>query len=120
MSRSCLPLRIAALGAVLTVAACQAAPAPGARAPASARAFPHDDARTALAAAARGLRSCGTEGRSEEVVADLRFAPDGKVADVDVSTSDDATTSCVRTKLAEVAVTPFDGDPVTMRMRVRL
>ncbi len=129
MSRSCLSIRFAALASLpglLLVTAChgQAPPAPPRSnlppASSDAQPFPREDARTALAAAARGLRSCGTEGRSEEVVAALRFEPTGRVGDVDVDASDAETTSCLRTKLAEIAVTPFDGAPVTMEVRVRL
>ncbi len=122
-------LRIAALASPVLAAACHAgAPPvdpPHAEAATTAstsegRAFPREDARTALAAAARGLRSCGVEGRAEDVVADVRFEPSGGVSAVDVDGPDADTRACVRGKLAEVAVTPFDGRPVTMQIRVRL
>lgn len=126
MPRSCLSLRIASLPGLVLVSACHGGSPPEpprtqvATTSSEVRPFPREDARTALAAAARGLRSCGVEGRSEEVVADLRFEPSGSVGDVDVTASDPQTSACVRAKLADVAVTAFDGQPVTMRMRVRI
>lgn len=129
MSRLRLSLRIAALASPVLAAACHGA-APPAEPPhaeaattastSDGRAFPREDARTALAAAARGLRSCGVEGRAEDVVADVRFEPSGDVSEVAVDGPDADTRACVRGKLAEVAVTPFDGGPVTMQIRVRL
>ena len=86
-----------------------------------ARPFPRSDAQTALAAAARGLRVCRVGGGAEELRARLRFEPSGEVGEVELSPSgDDPVASCVKKKLEQVAVLPFDGDAVTVRMRVRL
>ena len=124
MLRSRLLIPIAALS-LLAVGGCHSgAPAesPTSRAEttsAETRAFPKDDARTALNAAARGLKSC--DGDASTVIdASLEFEPSGKVGSVEVRPAEEPVASCVRTKLAEVAVMPFDGEPVKMTMRVRL
>ncbi len=89
------------------------------------RPFPRDDARTALRAAARGVRSCRADGASPQAFdAHLHFEPSGKVAAVTLGDGSDRVAtdvaSCVKTRLAEVALTPFDGAPVTVKMRVEL
>jgi hypothetical protein len=85
------------------------------------RPFPRDDARTALRAAARGLRSC-SDATPLSFDAHLRFEPTGKVSEVAIPANEIAQpiATCVKTRLTEVALTPFDGDPVTVRMRVEL
>lgn len=124
MSRSRLLLRIAALG--LFVVGCHSggeAQAPTSRAETTAadgRTFPEHDARTALAAASRGLKSCRGEGGPSALDAAVKFEPSGKVSSVDVKPAAEPVAGCVREKLAQVAVMPFDGQPVTLAMRVQL
>lgn len=123
MLRSRLLFLVAALG---VLAACRSggeARAPTSRAEttsADSRSFPAEDARTALNAASRGLRSCRAEGGPSTVDATVMFDPNGKVSKVDVTPASEPVASCVKTKLAEVSVLPFEGDPVTMAMMVRL
>ena len=125
MLRSRLLIPIAALS-LLAVAGCHSTPGadvPSSRAEttsADSRAFPADDARTALNAASRGLKSCRDEGSPPTIDASVKFEPSGKVSAVDVKPAEEPVASCIRMKLAEVAVMPFDGEPVTMSMRVRL
>lgn len=83
-------------------------------------AFPADDARTALNAASHGLKSCRAAEGPAEVDAAVKFEPSGKVTKVDVTPAAEPVASCVKTKLADVSVMPFAGEPVTMSMRVRL
>ena len=82
--------------------------------------FHEHDARTALNAASRGLRSCRAEGGPSTVDATVKFEPSGKVSKIDVTPASEPVASCVKTKLAEVSVLPFDGEPITMAMMVRL
>lgn len=123
MLRSRLLFLVAALG---VLAACHSggeARAPTARTEttaADARPFPADDARTALHAAAPGLRACRTDAGPSKLDATVRFDPNGKVSKVDVTPEAEPAASCVKKKLAEVAVMPFDGAPVTMTTRVAL
>ena len=91
----------------------------------SKRPFPKDDARTALRAAARGVRVCRAEGsESHAFDAHLRFEPSGRVTAVALGDGSARVptdvASCVRGRLAEVALTAFDGEPVTVKMRVDL
>ena len=87
---------------------------------ADSNAFPEHDARTALNAASRGLKACRAEGRPSAVDAAVKFERTGKVSTVDVKPATEPVASCVRQKLAEVAVMPFEGEPVTLSMRVVL
>lgn len=125
MLRSRLLLRIAAL-CLVGVAGCHSAEEakdPSSRAEttsADSRAFPADDARTALNAASHGLKSCRVEGGPSVVDAAVKFDPTGRVSKVDVTPEAEPVASCVKTKLAEVAVMPFEGQAVTMTTRVRL
>src|SRR5690606_29477380 len=114
MSRSRPLLRIAAsLLLFAALAACHSGT--GAEAPTSrtettaadARAFPADDAGSALNAASGGLRSCLGEGGSSTRDAAVRFEPSGRVSKVDVTPAGDPAATCVRSKLSEVAVLPF-------------
>jgi hypothetical protein len=82
--------------------------------------FPQDDARTALRAAQGGLRSCSESAIPRSVDVRVRFESTGKVSKVDVVPPDGRAASCVRTRLGEVAITPFKGDPVTLQMTVQL
>jgi len=50
----------------------------------------------------------------------VKFDPTGRVSKVDVTPATEPVASCVKTKLAEVAVMPFSGEAVTMTTRVRL
>jgi hypothetical protein len=81
--------------------------------------FPAADVRTALLAASRGLRSCG-DGRSHSYKASLRFDPSGRVGRVEVVPSDGPTAACVERRLAEVSVTSFTGEAVTVVLPVDL
>lgn len=83
-------------------------------------AFPRDEAQTALRAAEGGLHSCndGASPRSLEVT--LRFDPSGNVSDVDVSPADDRAAECVRARLSDVSVMPFEGGPVTVKRSIAL
>jgi hypothetical protein len=83
-------------------------------------AFPGEDARTALRAAQGGLRSCSDSAVPQSFDVTLRFEPSGKVSKVDVVPSAGRAASCLRTRLAEVAVTPFKGEPVSLRMPLQL
>lgn len=126
MLRSRLLIRIAAFVTLALAAGCHSGPS--AEAPTShaettsgdARAFPADDARTALNAASPGLRSCRKDSGTNVVDASVKFEPTGKVSSIDVKPADEPVASCVRTKLAEVSVMPFDGAPVTMSLHVRM
>jgi hypothetical protein len=124
MLRSRLLLRIAALALLVGCHSGTAAEAPSSSraetTSADSNAFPADDARTALNAASRGLRSCRVEGGPSTVDASLRFEPNGRVSKVDVTPATEPVAACVKAKLADVSVMPFDGDAVTMAMMVRL
>ncbi|MBX3209325.1 MAG: hypothetical protein KF764_30105 [Labilithrix sp.] len=95
------------------------APAGSPTAPAGG-AFPQDEARTALRAAEGGLRSCNDGAVPRSLEATIRFEPSGKVSDVDVAPADDRAASCVRSRLRDVSVVPFTGEPVTVRVSVTL
>ena len=82
--------------------------------------FPRDDARTALRAAEGGLRSCNDSAVPRTLHVAMRFEPSGKVSTVEVSPADGRVASCVQSRLREVAITPFEGRPVTMRVPVTL
>jgi hypothetical protein len=86
--------------------------------------IPYEDARTPLRAAAGGLRSWRPRGKPNApraFEALLRFEPSGKVSRVDLTPADGAAAAaCVRGRLSEIAVTSFTGDPVTVKMPVRL
>jgi hypothetical protein len=128
MLRSRLLLRIAALCGLLASVACHSGTetqSPSARAETTGadsdvRAFPKQDARTALNAASRGLKSCRSEGGPGQLEAAVKFEPTGKVSTVDVKPAAEPVAACVREKLAQVAVMPFEGSAVTMSMQVRL
>lgn len=126
MSRSRLLLRIAALSAVFAVVGCHSggdAQTPTSRAEttgADSNAFPEHDARTALNAASRGLKSCRSESGPSTLEASVKFERTGKVTAVDVRPAAEPVAGCVREKLAQVAVMPFDGEPVTMSMLVQM
>ncbi len=84
--------------------------------------FPRDDAKTALRAAQGGLRSCRAIASDfSPLEATLRFEPSGKVSRVDVAppTANAETASCVRSRLAEISIPKFTGDPVIVKMPVR-
>jgi hypothetical protein len=126
MSRSRLLLRIAAICGLFVTVGCHSggdAQSPTSRAETTAAdsaAFSEHDARTALNAASRGLKSCRTDGGPREVEAAVKFEPTGKVSTVDVKPAAEPVAACVREKLAQVAVMPFQGSAVTMSMQVRL
>jgi hypothetical protein len=52
--------------------------------------------------------------------ATLRFDPSGRVGKVDVSPPDGRVASCIRSRLGEVTLRSFEGDPVTARMAFEL
>lgn len=115
------------ISCVLVSSACSVGSAPVA--PAAARApvatpetapsFPHDDAKTALVAATRGLKAC--RGAEPTVVhATLEFEPSGRVSRLEITPSAGRLADCVRADLAQVAIPSFEGPPVAMQMRVRL
>lgn len=83
-------------------------------------AFPREDARTALRAAEAGLRSCTESPVPRTLHVTMRFEPSGRVSRVEVAPADGRAASCVRSRLSEVAVTPFEGQPVTVRLPVTL
>jgi hypothetical protein len=127
MSCSRLLLRIAAPLALLAFAAgCHSgedARSPSSRAEitgADSRAFPEHDARTALNAASRGLKSCRKQTGPSTLEATLKFEPTGNVSSVDVKPAVEPVAACVRAKLAEVVVMPFSGAPVTMSVQLRI
>lgn len=78
------------------------------------------DVRTALRAADGGLRSCKDKASPRSLGVVLRFETSGNVSKVDVIPSENAAASCVRARLSEITVMPFTGEPVTVRMSVRL
>ncbi len=88
--------------------------------PARGSTFPRDDARTALRAAEGGLRSCSDSAVPRTLQVTMRFEPSGKVSTVEVSPPDGRAAACVQQRLREVAVAPFEGQPVTIRMPVTL
>lgn len=129
MLRSRLLLRIAAPFAALFFVGCHSGEE--ARTPASqsettyttgadARAFPEHDARTALNAASRGLKSCRRAAGPSALEAKVKFEPSGNVSNVDVSPAAEPVATCVRQKLASVSVMPFEGEPVTMAVHVQM
>lgn len=123
MLRSRLLLRIAALGLLVGCHSAIPAETSSSRAEttsADSPAFPADDARTALNAASRGLRSCRVEGGPSTVDASLRFEPNGRVSKVEVTPPSEPVAACIKAKLAEVSVMPFEGGAVTMPIMVRL
>jgi hypothetical protein len=83
------------------------------------RDFPADDVRTAMRAAADGLRSCG-DVEAHTFQAALRIEPTGHVSRVDVTPKDGASAECIRGRLAELAVPSFSGDSVTVLMPISL
>jgi hypothetical protein len=93
------------------------------------RAFPSDDAGTALRVARSGLGSCNDSNAARSFDVALRFEPSGRVGEVDVvpsrddparSTEHDDVARCVQRRLSEVSVRSFAGAPVTLRMTVDL
>ena len=126
MLRSRLLLRFAAPLALAALVGCHSgaeAQAPTSRAEttgAEAPAFPEHDARTALNAAWPGLKSCRTEAGPTSVDAVVKFEPSGKVGAVEVKPEAEPVATCVRERLAEIAVLPFSGPPVTMSMHVQM
>lgn len=82
--------------------------------------FPHDDAKTALAAASRGLKACRTGSRPIEIDATLEFSPDGKVKKLKVAPSTGPVAECVRADLAQVAIPSFEGPPVAVDLKTTL
>jgi hypothetical protein len=81
--------------------------------------FPAEDVRTALRAAAGGLRSCG-DAQAHSFQAALRFEQSGRVAKVEVTPAAGPIAECIRGRLAQISVTPFGGGPVTVMMPVEL
>ncbi|MBX3192460.1 MAG: hypothetical protein KF819_36050 [Labilithrix sp.] len=112
--------------AISCVVACTAAPpAPvsvahtTAATPESTPSFPHDDAKTALAAASLHLKAC--RGAEPVVVhATVEFEPSGRVSRVETTPAEGRQAACVQADLAQVAIPKFEGPPVAMKLRVRL
>jgi hypothetical protein len=93
------------------------------------QAFPRDDAKVALRAAEGGLRSCRLGHDAWEVEVMVKFEPtSGNVSNVDVTPMRGSREtelfktfeSCVKSRLTEVAVTPFAGNAVTMTVPMKL
>lgn len=82
--------------------------------------FPREEVRTALRAAEGGLRSCNDSAVPQTLHVTMRFEPSGSVSAVEVSPSGGRAASCVESRLREVAVAPFQGQPVTVRTSVTL
>lgn len=82
--------------------------------------FPSDDAKTALAAASRGLKACRTGSAPVEVDATIEFAPDGKVKKLKVAPSSGPVADCVRADLAQVEIPRFEGPPVAVDLKTTL
>lgn len=126
MLRSRLLLRFAAPLVLFCFAGCHSgedAKSPSSSAEttsADSRAFSEHDAKTALNAASRGLRSCREPSGPSALEARLKFEPSGNVSSVDVKPAAEPVATCVRDKLAAVSIMPFEGQPVTMSMRVDL
>jgi hypothetical protein len=78
------------------------------------------EAQTALRAAEGGLHSCNASAVPTELDVTLRFEPSGRVGNVDVVPNAGRVASCVRSRLAEITLVPFAGEPVTLRKRVTL
>jgi hypothetical protein len=85
-----------------------------------AQSFPEADARTAIAAATHGLKTCKTPDGPQEMDATLRFEPTGKVSNVELAPFDPDVSPCVKKRLAEVEVRPFQGEAKSLRTRVKL
>jgi len=81
--------------------------------------FPREDARTALRAAEGGLHSCTDSAVPQTLDVSVRFETSGNVSSVEVTPPGRAA-SCVESRLREVAVTPFEGQPVTVRLPMTL
>lgn len=82
--------------------------------------FPHDDVRTALAAASRGLKACRTGDAPVEVDATLEFAPNGKVKKLKIAPATGPLAECVRADLAQVEIPEFVGPPVAVDLKTTL
>ena len=82
--------------------------------------FPREEVRTTLRAAEGGLRSCNDGAIPQTFHVTMRFEPSGHVSTVEVSPAGSHAASCVEGRLREVAVAPFRGQPVTVRMPVTL
>lgn len=130
MLRSRLLLRIAAPLALFGSAACHSGEE--AQSPSTSRAettettgadapaVQEHDARTALNAASPGLKACGRDGAPTAIDAEVRFEPSGNVSTVEVKPAVEPVATCVREKLEEVAILPFRGEPLTVRMHIRI
>lgn len=79
----------------------------------------HGDARTALAAASPGLKTCQRARGPRAVEVALRFEPNGKVSRVDVEPAGEVA-ACVRERLARIEILPFRGASFTVRERIWL
>jgi len=82
--------------------------------------FPHDDAKTALAAASRGLKACRTGAAPVEVDATLEFAPSGKVKKLKVAPATGPLADCVRADLRQIEIPEFVGPPVAVDLKTTL
>lgn len=82
--------------------------------------FPHDDARTAISAARRGLLACRRDAPPTVLHATLEFAPDGRVQRVGLAPAGGPVAACVREDLARIEIPRFDGPPVSMQVKVDL
>lgn len=82
--------------------------------------FPHDDARTALAAASRGLKACRTGDAPIAIDATVEFGPSGKVQKMKVAPGEGPVADCVRADLRQVEIPGFEGPPVAMQVKVTL
>lgn len=91
--------------------------------------FPRDDAKVALRAAEGGLRSCRLGHDAWEVEVTVKFDPaSGSVTSSDVIPMRGSREtelfktfeSCMKSRLAEVSVTPFAGPAMTMTVPMKL
>lgn len=82
--------------------------------------FPQDDAKTALVAAAKSAHVCRQAGEPAAFDVNVRFEPSGRVSQVTVAPMDGAEAACVKGKMTDVAVMPFEGAAVTLPVRVTM
>jgi len=82
--------------------------------------FPHDDARTALAVAKRGLKACRTGDAPVAVDATIEFGPSGRVQKMKVAPGEGPVADCVRADLKQIEIPAFDGPPVALEIKVTL
>ena len=80
------------------------------------RAFPLNQTRDSLRAAAKQARSCESAG-SHRGKAQVTFSNSGKVSDVKLvpPVAAPTTQTCVERAFGNIQVAPFDGPPITLQ-----